>query len=84
MSLHLVIPDPLAKGLEARAAASGVTPEEVALTAIKRELATSSLDETLRPVRKAYEESGVSEDESLEFLESEKHAMRQERRAAQK
>ena len=82
MSLHLVIPDPLAASLEARAAASGVTAEEVALKAIKRELATSSLDEMLAPVRKAYEDSGISEDESLEFLEGEKHAMRKERRNA--
>ena len=49
MSLHLVIPDPLAKGLEARAAASGVSAEEVALSAIKRELASPSLDEVLAP-----------------------------------
>jgi hypothetical protein len=84
MSLHLVIPDPLAKGLEARAAASGITAEEVALTAIKRELASAGLEELLAPVRKAYEDSGISEDESFEFLESEKHAMREERRAAKK
>ncbi len=84
MSLHLVIPDPLAKGLEARAAASGVTAEDVAISAIKRELASPSLDEVLAPARKAYEESGMSEDESFEFLEAEKHAMREERRAAKK
>ena len=84
MSLHLVIPDPLAKGLEARAAAAGITPEEVALSAIKRELASASFDELLAPVRKAYEDSAISEDESFDFLEAEKHAMREERRAAQK
>ncbi len=85
MSLHLVIPDPLAKGLEARAAASGVTVEEVAIAAIERELSSqSSLDDLLSPVRKAFEESGMSEDESFDFLEAEKHAMRTERRAAQK
>lgn len=84
MSLHLFIPDPIAKGLEARAAASGTTPEEVALTAIKRELAGATLDEILAPARKAFVESGLTEDESLEFLEAEKHAMRAERRAAKK
>ena len=84
MSLHLVIPDPLAEGLEARAAASGVTAEDVAISAIKRELASPSLDEVLAPARKAYKESGISEDESFEFLEAEKHAMCEERRAAKK
>lgn len=84
MSIHLIIPDPLAKGLEERAAVAGVTAEAVALAAIQRELASSSLEELLAPVRKAYEESGMSEDESFELLEAEKHAMRRERRAPQK
>lgn len=84
MSLHLLIPDPIAKGLEARAAASGTTPEEVALAAIKRDLAAATLEESLAPARTAYEASGMTEDESLEFLETEKHAMRAERRAASK
>ena len=85
MSLQLIIPDPLAKGLEARAAAEGVTAEQVALAAIERELTSSShLDELLAPVHKAYEETGMTEEESFDFLEAEKHAMRQERRAAQK
>lgn len=84
MSLHLVIPDPLAEGLAARAAAAGVSAEEIALTAIQRELAAPSLDEVLASVRKAYEDSGMSEDESFDFLEAEKHAMRKERRSAKK
>lgn len=84
MSLRLLIPDAIAQGLEARAAASGSTPEEVALTAIKRELAGATLDEILAPARKAFAESGLTEDESLEFLEAEKHARRTERRAERK
>lgn len=85
MSLHLIIPDPLAKGLEERAAVAGVTAEAVALAAIQRELASSSsLEELLAPVRKAYEASGLSEDESFELLEAEKHALRRERPAPQK
>jgi hypothetical protein len=84
MSLNLLIPDPIAKCLEARAAASGTTPEELALAAIKRDLAGATLDEILTPARNAFAESGLTENESLEFLESEKHAMRAERRAESK
>jgi hypothetical protein len=85
MSLQLLIPDELAAGLAVRAAAVGTSAEEVALSAIERELAAASvLDQLLTPVREAYLASGMSEDESLDFLEAEKHAMRQERRAAQK
>lgn len=84
MSLHLLIPDTIARGLEARAAAAGTTPEEVALAAIRRDLAGATLDEILAPARKAFAESGFTEDESLEFLEAEKHAMRAERRAEKK
>ena len=84
MSLHLIIPDPLAKSLEVRAAAEGVSAEKVALTAIERELTSSSLlEKLLVPVHKAYEETGMTEDESFDFLEAEKHALRTERRAAQ-
>jgi hypothetical protein len=85
MSLHLTIPDPLAKGLEARAAVVGVSAEQIALAAIERDLAAvASLEALLVPVRKAYDDSGMSEDESFEFLEAEKHAMRLDRRARQK
>ncbi|MEX2169575.1 MAG: hypothetical protein WD851_09705 [Pirellulales bacterium] len=84
MSLHLIIPDPLAKGLEARAEAEGSTAEQVALSVIERELKSSSyLGDFLAPVRKAYEETGMTEDESFDFLEAEKHALRRECRAAQ-
>jgi hypothetical protein len=82
MSLQLTIPDPLAEELEARAAAIGTSASQIALAAIQRELAAGpTLEELLAPVRKAYEDSGMSEDESFDFLEAEKHAMRAERRA---
>lgn len=84
MSLHIIIPDQLAKGLEERAITAGISAEQLALAAIERELATSPLDELLAPIRKAYEESGMTEDESFDFLEAEKHAMRRERRAGTK
>ena len=84
MSLQLTIPDSLAKGLEERAAVVGASPEQVALSAIERELsAMPSLDDLLAPVRKAFIDSGMTEEESFDFLEAEKHAMRQARRAKQ-
>lgn len=85
MSLHVVIPDPLATTLQERAAQVGVSAEEVALAAIQREFAPSmTLEQLLAPIREAYQESGLTEDESLDFLEAEKHALRRERRAAHK
>lgn len=43
-------------------------------------LRAPSLDEVLAPVRRAFEESGMTEDELSELLEQEKHAMRAEKR----
>jgi hypothetical protein len=84
MSILLEIPDCLAGELQRVAKSRGRSAEEVALAAIQRELAAGpTLEELLAPVRKAYEDSGMSEDESFDFLEAEKHAMRAERRALQ-
>ena len=81
MSMQIEIPDPIAKGLEERAAIVGTTPEELALAAIKREIASAQdLDTIFATTRRAFAESGMSEDDSFDFLEVEKHASRSERR----
>ena len=75
MRVH--IPDDLAEQLERKAAEAGTDPNQVAVEAIKRTLALDERFERLRaPVVKAFEESGMSDDDLAELLEAEKHAMR--------
>lgn len=81
MDVH--IPDDLAAELQKKAQAIGADPEQVAILAIKKSLASEQpLDELLAPVREAFQQSGMSEDEAVELFEAEKHAMRDERRAS--
>jgi hypothetical protein len=83
MTLSVTIPDELAEELSRTAQAVGKTPEEVAVSAIRRNLlATAKLNETLAPIREAFQKSGLTEDEAVELFEAEKHAMRSERAAA--
>lgn len=81
MTLSITLPDEIAKRLDAHAKAAGMTVEHVVLAAIEHELTTprTQLDELLVPVRNAYGASGLSEEESMDLLEVEKHAMRRER-----
>jgi predicted transcriptional regulator len=82
MSLVIEIPDELAKQLVQRAAEIGTAPEKVAINAIERQIrAEESLKQALEPIRQAFRESGLTEDEAVELFEAEKHAMRRERRA---
>ncbi len=77
MPLHIEIPDDLARELTERAAAFHGKPEQVALNAIRRSLASDrKLSELLAPVHEAFRESGMTEDEAVELFEAEKHAMR--------
>jgi predicted transcriptional regulator len=85
MSLHIELPDDLVAKLQERAAAMGTAPEMVAISAIKRQLhADELLEISLAPVRQAFAESGMTEDEAVELFEAEKHAMRRERRENRK
>jgi hypothetical protein len=71
--------------LRERAEIAGVNVETYAARLIES-LATPpmSMVELSGPVAKAFEESGMTEDELAEFLEEEKHAMRAERRARER
>jgi predicted transcriptional regulator len=81
MSLVIEVPDDLAAQLQERAAATGTAPEKVAISAIQRQLhADDLLEQSLAPIRQAFAESGMTEDEAVELFEAEKHAMRRERR----
>jgi predicted transcriptional regulator len=82
MSLVIEIPDELAQQLQQRAAETGTAPEKVAISAIERQFRSEeSLKQTLEPIRQAFRESGMTEEEAVELFEAEKHAMRRERRA---
>jgi hypothetical protein len=77
MPLTIEIPDDLASELRQQAAERGAPPEEVALTVLRRTLAADRrLNESLAPIREAFEQSGMTEDEAVELFEAEKHAMR--------
>jgi len=77
MELH--IPNDLAKELTEQANVLGAAPEQIALTAIRRTLQSDkNLEELLAPVRKRFQESGMTDDELSDLLEEEKHAMRKE------
>lgn len=83
MTLNLNLSADIAERLEKAARGSSRTPEQVALTAIERELtAWDRADAALEPIGIAFEASGMSEDELSDLLEAEKHAMRQDRRLA--
>ena len=83
MNMTLAIPDGLAAKLETFAKARSLTPAQVALTAIEREVASwDRLDEVLAPVHAAFEASGMTDDELSDLINEEIHAMRRERRDA--
>ncbi len=84
MTIHVDIPEPLAGKVAKAAQAEGKTPEDVILEAVARRVdPLTRLNTALAPIRAAFQESGLSEDEAVELFEAEKHAMRRERAAAE-
>lgn len=80
MTIQVEIPESLAAKVSAAAKFQGTSPEAVVLDAVVRTLdPLAELDSALAPVRQAFLESGVSEDEAVEEFEREKHALRRER-----
>lgn len=80
MSLQVEIPDDLAVRLQERAIATGSAPDKVAIDAIERQFqAEEAYLRVMAPVHQAFRESGMTEEEAVEFFEAEKHAMRRER-----
>lgn len=81
MNLH--IPDDLAAILRQKAEISGAQREDIAIQAIRRVLSSDQrLEATLGAIRDAFKESGMTEDDAVELFETEKHAMRNERRGS--
>ncbi len=81
MVLRLSISPEAEAKLRARAAAAGVDLELYAVRQLEVEARRAMLEELSGPIAKAFEESGMTEDELGEYLEQEKHAMRAERPA---
>jgi len=79
MAMQVQIPDELAEQLQKQAEANGSVPEQIAVAAIRRQI--QELDQTLAPVREAFEASGMTEEELGDLLEEAKHDMRVQRRA---
>lgn len=85
MSIHIEIPDPLAEKVALAATSQGKSPQAVVLEAIVNHLdPLSRLNAALAPIREAFKQSGLSEDEAVELFETEKHALRRERAATKK
>jgi hypothetical protein len=82
MVLNLSLSPEAEASLKAKAAAAGVDPATYAARQLEQ-LArpVQSLKEISGPIAEEFAKSGMSEDELSEFLETEKHAMRVERRA---
>lgn len=76
MTLHISISPQTEAKLRERASACGQDVSSYAASVLDQALDKPSLEETLAPVRRAFEKSGMSEDELSELLEREKHAMR--------
>ncbi len=86
MTLHVDIPEPLAGKIAKIAQAEGKTPEDLVLDAVAQRLDDPlvRLNATLAPIRAAFQESGMTEDEAVEYFEQIKHERRRERRVAGK
>ncbi|HEY8746915.1 MAG TPA: hypothetical protein VIM11_02995 [Tepidisphaeraceae bacterium] len=81
MVLSLSISPEAEARLRAKAAAAGVDVETYASRHLELMAAPpKSLEDISGPIGEAFARSGMSEDELSDFLESEKHAMRAERR----
>jgi hypothetical protein len=82
MTIHVEIPEPLAEKVTRAAKSQGKSPQDVVLQAVADRVdPLSRLNAALAPVRQAFQESGLTEDEAVELFEEEKHAMRAERQA---
>lgn len=72
MTIQLELPDDLAKRVAQSASSLGKDSDEFIIGAIEAQLR----EQLLEPIRTAFRESGMTEDEAVELFEAEKHAMR--------
>lgn len=76
MTFRLEIPEDLAKALVEHATQTHRDPEEIALGAIRKTLASDRpLSETEAPVQEVFNQSGMMEDEAVELFDAEQHTV---------
>jgi len=83
MVLHVPISPKTEAKLKAKAAAAGEDVEKYASRQLEAIAQRLTLEELSGPIAKAFQKSGMTEEEWGDLLEQEKHAMRAERRAKQ-
>ncbi len=81
MTLTIPISPEAEAKLIAKAAAAGVDVTTFAAQTLERAASKPTLEEILAPLRKEFEQSGMTEDELTDLLEQAKHEARAERRA---
>ena len=83
MTIHIEIPQQLADKVARLAETQGKSLEDVVLEAVAQRVdPLGRLNTALAPIRQAFENSGLTEDEAVDIFEAEKHALRAERQAA--
>ncbi len=76
------VPDELIKRLDERLRETGQDRAEYLIRLIERDLAhPATVDEILEPFRQGFKESGMSEEELTELIDTEVRAVRAEKRA---
>jgi hypothetical protein len=81
MTIEIQLPNDLAEGLARLAKQSGLSEEQIALSAIRNRVSPfAELDRLMAPTYAALEAAGIDEDD-VEIFEAEKHALRRERQA---
>ena len=81
MVLSISIPPETEAKLKARAEAAGQDLPSYISRLIDQAVQTQSVEPLSGPIAKAFVDSRMTEDELVDLLEQEKHAMRAERRA---
>jgi hypothetical protein len=80
MTLTLNLPEDAERSLADKARAAGVDIQTYAECILRTAANRPPLDDVLRPVRDAFRESGLTDDELGDLLERAKHDVRTERR----
>jgi hypothetical protein len=83
MTLVLNLPDEEQRLLAEKASAAGLDVQTYVERIVRVAAARPPIEEVLRPVREAFDASGMTDDELGETLESAKHEVRAARRGQQ-
>jgi hypothetical protein len=82
MTIEIQLPNDLAEGLARLAKQSGLSEEQIALSAIRHRVSPfADIDRLMAPTYAAMKSAGIDEDDAVEIFEAEKHALRRERQA---